>query len=178
MKGIRIRQETTADGPVVHEIVRLAFAQAEYSDHDEHNLVIRLRRSADFMPELSLVAEYGGRAVGHALFSRIKIHDGARAFDSLALAPVSVLPELQGRGIGSRLVMAGHAAARELGFGSVIVVGHPAYYPRFGYVPASRFGISAPFDIPDDSFMACELAPGALSGVRGCVEYPAEFLLG
>jgi predicted N-acetyltransferase YhbS len=94
---------------------------------------------------------------------------------SLALAPVAVLPEYQNQGIGGKLIMEGHRLARELGYGSVIVVGHPAYYPRFGYKPASRWNITASFEVPDEAFMALELLEGGLKDVSGEIEYVKEF---
>jgi predicted N-acetyltransferase YhbS len=174
---ILIRQEVSADYASVYEVIKAAFSNAEYTDHDEHNLVVRLRNSTAMIPELSLIAVDADNngIVGHILFTKNKIIGDKNEYTSLALAPVSVLPEMQGKGIGEKLILEGHKIALELGFNSVIVLGHPGYYPRFGYVPASRFGITAPFDVPDEAFMACELTAHALSGVEGVVEYPKEF---
>ena len=151
-----LRPECPADHAAIHELVRLAFAQAEHSDGDEHHLVDRLRRSQEYLPELSLVAEEDGQLVGHIMFTRLSI-DGVAA---LALAPVSVLPTHQGKGLGSALIRHGHAVARDLGWHFVVVLGHAGYYPRFGYKPASLFGIRPPFDVPDDVFMAVNLGSG------------------
>jgi predicted N-acetyltransferase YhbS len=84
---------------------------------------------------------------------------------------------MQGKGIEEKLILEGHKIALKLELNSVIVVGHPGYYPRFGYVPARRFGITAPFDVPDEAFMANELTANALSDIKGVVEYPKEFLI-
>jgi putative acetyltransferase len=124
---------------------------------------------------LSLVAESGGVIVGHILFFPIHIRSQAGLHPSLALAPVSVLPEFQNQGIGSRLVKAGLEICRNRGDRSVIVLGHKKYYPRFGFTPAGQWGIRCPFPSLPDSFMALELAPEGLAGVEGLVEYPAEF---
>ncbi|MCX6138563.1 MAG: N-acetyltransferase [Ignavibacteriales bacterium] len=173
--NVTIRQEAPADYEAVQEIVRLAFLAAPHADGTEHLLVERLRKSKHFIPALSLVAEVDGRCVGHILFSTITIRSGNIVHESLALAPVSVLPDLQRTGIGGKLIGAGHAVARQLGCDSIILVGHAEYYPRFGYRPASTWGITSSFDVPDECFMALELVPGALSSVSGVVEYPAEF---
>lgn len=174
---ILIRQEVNADFDHVYEVVKRAFQNAAHTTHDEQNLVVRLRDSIAFIPALSLVAEVNDKIVGHILFTKIKIKGDKKEYTSLELAPISVLPEMQGKGIGRRLILEGHKLALGLGFNSVLLVGYPEYYPRFGYVPASRFGITAPFDVPDEVFMACELSTNALSDTKGIVEYPNEFLI-
>lgn len=174
---ILIRRETAADFDRVYEVVEAAFLYAEHTNHDEQNLVERLRTSAGFIPELSLVAVVDRNIVGHILFTKITIQKDEKEFGSLVLAPVAVAPAMQGRGVGTKMIMEGHKAAKELGYSSVILVGHPGYYPRFGYVPASRFGITAPFEVPAEAFMAHELTPNGLVGVEGMVQFPQEFLL-
>lgn len=175
--NVLIRQERKEDYDKVYELVRAAFAQAEHTNHDEQNLVVRLRNSAAFVPELSLVAEAEDGIVGHILFTRAVIRQGTREHETLALAPLAVVPEYQRRGIGGQLIEAGHRVARELGFRSVLLVGHPAYYPRFGYRPAEPFGIVTDLDLPADVFMICELVKGGIDGVQGQVEFAAEFNL-
>lgn len=166
-----IRQEQEKDWGSVYGVVKAAFEDTEYADGDEQDLVNRLRKSKAFVPELSLVAEWESKVIGHILFTKSGIGDNV----SLALAPVSVLPEYQGKGVGGKLIEAGHRIAKTLGFDSVIVVGHPTYYPRFGYSSASKWGISAPFEVPDDCFMALELKKDGLKGVSGTAEHPKEF---
>ena len=168
---ILIRQEQKKDWDSVYSVVKAAFEGTEHADGDEQDLVNRLRKSEAFIPELSLVAEWEGKIIGHILFTKLKIGNN----EFLALAPVSVLPEYQGQGVGEKLIKAGYLLAKKLGFCSVIVVGHPTYYPRFGYTPASRWNISAPFEVPDNCFMAIELTKDGLKGVSGSVEYPQEF---
>lgn len=173
---LTITPETPFDYEGISKLVLEAFSAAEFTDGDEHNLVRRLRDSKAYIPELALVAKADGVIVGHVLFTKIKIHAvGGKVFDSLALAPVSVHPRYQRKGIGASLIAEGHRIAQKLGYSSVILVGHPGYYPRFGYVKASKFGISAPLDVPEDAFMAVELIEGALKDVTGKVEYPPEF---
>lgn len=131
--------------------------------------------SSSFIPELSLVAEMEGNIVGHLLLTKIKIRDGDEQWNSLALAPVSVLPEFQGKGIGGMLIEYAHHKARELGYESVVVVGHEKYYPKFGYQRADKFGIRAPFDVPPENCMVVELSEKSLARVHGVVEYAKEF---
>lgn len=173
---IIIRQETLEDYPWVVELTRRAFENMPFSDGDEDQLVVNLHKSESFISELSLVAELNGQVVGHILFTPLTIENGQEHFESLVLGPVSVLPELQNLGIGSQLIEAGHQKAKELGFNSIILVGHEHYYPRFGYKTASRWGIKVPFDLPsDDVFMAVELTRDALTGCSGMVRFPAAF---
>jgi putative acetyltransferase len=134
-----------------------------------------LRQSPAFVPGLSLVAVGGGRVVGHLLFTRIQIRSGETGTAALSLAPLAVLPARQRQGIGTALVKYGLAECRRLGHGIVVVLGHPAYYPRFGFIPAGTRGIRPPFGARPEAFMVLELVPGALAGVRGEVEYPLEF---
>ncbi len=167
---INIREERPQDYNQVYEVVKQAFAGAEHTNGDEQNLVNRLRRSEAYIPELSLVAEQEGKIVGHIMFTRLKAGNTVQ----LGLAPLSVLPSYQNQGIGSRLIEAGHQIARELGYEFSIVVGHAAYYPRFGYLPAAGFGIKAPFDVPPECFMAINLQ-GKKTRLNAVVEYSAEF---
>jgi len=175
---VMIRQEQAKDCEEVYELVAAAFAQAEHSDHDEQELVVRLRRSAPFVPELSLLAMVEEKIVGHIMFTRVVIRqEGQVPHETLTLAPLAVLPEYQGKGVGGRLIEAGHRAAREMGFKSVLLVGHPTYYPRFGYLPAERFGITTKLELPPDVFMACELVKGGFDGVTGRMVLAPEFNL-
>lgn len=173
--NINIRQEEPSDQPAVFKLIEAAFREEPMSDHTEQFLVERLRRSSAFIPELSLVAVEGSKIVGHILLTRINITNGAEEFDSLALAPVSVLPGYQRQGIGSRLIEKAHEIAAGLSYKSVILIGHENYYPRFGYRPASQFGIQLSFGAPDANCMAIELVENGLAGVRGTVVYPPAF---
>jgi predicted N-acetyltransferase YhbS len=118
---------------------------------------------------------YNNTIAGYILFFPIIIESGQYSYKSLALAPMAVLPDYQRRGIGRQLVQEGLIIAKDKGFNSVIVVGHPEYYPKFGFRPASLWKIRPPFDLPDNVFMALELEEGALKNVTGIVQYPVEF---
>jgi putative acetyltransferase len=113
--------------------------------------------------------------VGHLLFTNIKIKNEEQEYSSLALAPISVKPTFQKQGIGSQLIRFGLSRCVELGYTSVIVLGHEHYYPKFGFVPAAKWSIKAPFEVPSSFFMALELVEGGLTGVHGTVIYDAEF---
>lgn len=165
-----IRQEKVEDYDIVYDLVKKAFESAEHSDGNEQDLVAALRKSTAFIPELSLVAEVDGKIVGHILFTKIQIGD----FTEIAIAPLSVLPEFQNRGIGSALIKEGHRIAKKLGFRFSVVLGSDAYYQKFGYVPAENYGITAPFDVPSENFMAFEFCSDEkFSG--GVVKYAEEF---
>lgn len=166
-----IRQEESKDNRDVFNLIKSAFSDLKISDHDEQDLVERLRLSDAFIPELSLVAELDGNVIGHILFTKIKVGDMV----VLTLAPLAVLPSMQGKGVGTALMIEGHRIACDLGFDAVIVVGHEDYYPRVGYVPASDYGINMPFDVPDESFMVLDLSDNGLEHLYGVVEFPLEF---
>lgn len=163
-----VRAEYAADCEAIRAVNVRAFGR-----ENEGRLVDALRASAHFIPELSLVAVDEGRVVGHILFSRIHIRTPDRVVPALALAPMAVLPERHHQGIGSALVQRGLEECRRLGHQIVVVVGHPRYYPRFGFSSARAKGLEAPF--PDPVFMVQELTPGAFDGVAGTVEYPLAF---
>ena len=161
-----VREETPADADAIRAVNEAAFGRA-----GEGVLVDRLRHAGAL--GLSLLAELDGTVAGHLALSPVTI-DGACGAP-LGLGPMSVLPAYQGNGIGSRLVEEGLARARERGHGAVVVLGHPGFYPRFGFVPASRFGLRYDDRVPDEVFMAAELVPGALASASGFVRYRPEF---
>ena len=169
LNNIRVEQEN--DFQAVKEVNDLAFGQ-----EGESNLFDKIRKSAAFIPDLSLVVETEDKEiVGHILFSIVVIETEEGNVQSLALAPVAVKPDYQNEGIGSSLVWEGLKRSKELRYRSVIVLGHSAYYPRFGFIPASEKDIKSPFEVPDEAFMVFELQKGALDGVQGTVSYPKAF---
>lgn len=170
-----IRQENKNDFKEVFNLIEKAFKTEQFSDHKEQFLVQRLRNSKAFIPELSIVAEIKGKVVGYILVTKLKIKNELNEFDSLALAPVSVLPEFQNRGIGGKLIIKAHEIAKDLGYKSIILLGHENYYPRFGYEQADKYGIELPFEVPKENCMVIELIENGLNGVSGIVEYPKEF---
>lgn len=163
---MRIRKAEAADLPAIRKIHDAAFGGPA-----EGKLVAAL--VADGLDAVSLLARLDDEPVGHILFSPLTVEVDGRAIPALALAPVGVTPAYQKRGIGSALIEAGLAAAREGGWAAVIVLGHPQYYPRFGFRAALTAGFQAPFQ--GDAFMGLELQPGALNGHKGRIIYPVSF---
>ena len=162
-----IRAEKQNDRDTVHAVNTSVFETPS-----EANLVDTLREQAHTF--VSLVAEDNGEVVGHIMFSPVSL-SGHPNLKVMGLGPLAVAPEHQRKGIGSALVRAGLEQCRQLGFTAVVVLGHPEYYPRFGFSPSSRFDIDSQYDVPEEVFMAMELKPGALSGKTGRVKYHAAF---
>ena len=162
-----VRSERSGDVAAIRGVNLAAFESAVEAD-----LVDALRVQAT--PIVSLVADDSGSITGHILFSPVTL-SGSSDLKIMGLAPMAVLPARQREGIGSALVSAGLDACKRLGFGAVVVLGHAGYYPRFGFVPASRFGIASEYDVPDEVFMAIELEPGALNGTSGTIRYHSAF---
>lgn len=164
-----IRLETHWDHDAIRRLLTAAFGRSA-----EARLVDELRDSDAYVPQLALVAESSTVVLGHILFSRVELESDPPA-KVLALAPVAVFPAFQNRGVGSALIREGLARADRMSEPLVVVLGHPDYYPRFGFVPASTLGISAPWpDIPDEAFMVKPLS-GYRDEMRGTVRYPPAF---
>jgi putative acetyltransferase len=160
------RPETPDDVRAIREVNVAAFPTAAEAD-----LVDALRASDAWIEGLSIVTEdCEGTVVGHALLTRCHV-DGTPA---LALAPCAVLPRVQRSGAGSAAIRAGLEAARAMGENLVLVLGHAEYYPRFGFTPASTFGIRPSFEVPDGAMMALALEPDAETP-HGTIAYPAPF---
>jgi putative acetyltransferase len=168
-----IRPEKANDYQAIAAVIAQAFGQKT-----EAELVKQLRKKAAFIPDLSLVAVSAGRIVGHILLYPVELVGEESLRRSLSLAPLSVHPEFQRKSIGGQLIAAGLMKAKELGFESVTVVGYSAYYARFGFQRASGWGLSLPFDAPDEAFMALELIEDRLKDIRGVVRFPPEYLDG
>lgn len=167
---IEIRQEIKKDYEEVYNVVKIAFKTAEHSDGNEQELVVALRNSSSFIPELSLVAIQDNKIVGYILFTKIKIGE----YEELTLAPLAILPEYQKQGIGKKLIEEGHKIAKKLGYHFSVVLGSENYYPKSGYVPAIQYGIKAPFEVPNENFMAIKLNDFDKE-ITGTVKYAKEF---
>lgn len=176
MIDVIIREERQKDFEKINQVVKAAFKNVEQTDHTEHLLVEKLRKSQAYIPALSLVAQTPqGEIVGHLLLSKAHIINGSQSFEVLALAPLSVAPAFQRNSIGSKLIEAAHQRAKKLGYAAIVLLGHKDYYPRFGYKKASLFGVSFPFNAPDDCCMVAELRKNALRGISGVVCYSQAF---
>ncbi|HVI70327.1 MAG TPA: N-acetyltransferase [Pyrinomonadaceae bacterium] len=164
VRTFETREERADDVAAIRDVNRRAFGQDQ-----EGNIVDALRSNGAVL--LSLVATLNDQVVGHIMFSPISVDDVTGA----ALAPMAVLPEHQRSGIGSKLVEAGIRELQDAGYPFIIVLGHANYYPRFGFVPASRVGIKCEWQVPDDVFMVLILDQAKMAGVFGLAKYRHEF---
>jgi len=168
-----LRNEKKPDWKIVEQITYRAFLTAEHAGGDEALLARKLRSRAAFVPELDYVAELNGFVIGNIMYTRSKIvSDGGEdaaphEWETLTFGPVSVLPKYQRQGVGSALIRKTLEAARELGYRAVLIFGHESYYPRFGFKPASEFGITTADGKNFPAFMALPLYDGALDDIRG-----------
>ncbi len=168
MRGMPIiRKEYYEDWDAIRTVHERAFGQSTEAD------IIEALRNANGIT-LSLVAEDSRAVVGHILFSPVTVK-GSNV-PMAALGPMAVLPRIQRHGIGTLLVRSGMIICREVGMKAIIVLGHPNFYSRFGFAPASGFGLAPSWsNVPDDAFMALELVPGALAQTSGTVQYATAF---
>lgn len=164
---VLIRPETQEDHDAVHAVNLAAFDTPQ-----EAGLVDVLREQA--RPLVSIVAEEAGAILGHILFSPVSL-EGHLDLHLMGLAPMAVSPAHQRSGIGSRLVAAGLEHCGRLSCAAVVVLGHPAFYPRFGFAPASEVGIGCEYDVPPEVFMVLEIQPGALAARSGTIRYHPAF---
>jgi len=166
---VSIRRETSKDINSIRNVNEQAFGQAA-----EATIVDRLRNRNALT--LSLVATKDNQVGGHIALTKVTIESEDSSFEAITLAPMAVLPAYQRKGIGSQLVNAGLEECRRLGQEIVVVLGHPDYYPRFGFIPAKQKGIKCEFEVPDEAWMILELTEGILAGRTGTVEFQPEFL--
>jgi putative acetyltransferase len=164
---MNIRPERPADIPGIRAVNLMAFETSAEAD-----LVDALREQAEWT--VSLVADDGEALVGHILFSPVTLR-GHPELPVAGLGPMAVVPARQRQGIGSALIHDGLERCRQLGFGAVVVVGHPEYYPRFGFTAGSRFDLGCEYDVPDEAFMVLELDKGILTGKSGIIHYHPAF---
>jgi len=165
---IEIREEQRLDITSIRELNIKAFGQSQEAD-----IVDQLRPSCNDL--LSLVAVLENQVVGHILFSPATIEGQGRNVSGMALAPMAVLPEYQRQGIGSELVRAGISKLKNKQCPFVLVLGHVEYYPRFGFEPASLYGIRSEWEVPDEVFMILVLNEAEMKGVSGVAKYRQEF---
>ncbi|MHB1043056.1 MAG: GNAT family N-acetyltransferase [Eubacteriales bacterium] len=165
-----IRRETPEEFSQIYDLVKVAFQTAKVSDGKEQDFVNQLRSSGNYIPELALVAEENGKLIGHIMLTKTYIVNSGKKFETLLLAPISVALEYRNRGVGSNLIKESFKLAKKMGYTSVLLVGDPAYYQRFGFKAAVNFGIKHIHNIPDENVMACELVPDALYGISGTTD--------
>ena len=166
-----IRRETASDFDEIYNLVKIAFQTAKVSNGKEQDFVNELRGSQNYIPELALVAQKNEILIGHIMLTRKMITTNNSDFEMLYLAPVSVVLEHRNKGVGSKLINESFKIAKQLGYNSVILVGDPAYYSRFGFATSKNFGITSAQNIPAEYVLACELIPNTLKGIEGTVSF-------
>lgn len=168
-----IRTENKSDYNQVFKVNYEAFRNRE----DEPKLVEKIRDSEQFISELSIVAEENNEILGHILLSKAEVIEGDINHEVIVLAPIAVKPELQNMGIGSKLIQEGLERCKNLGYGLVLLIGHPTYYPKFGFKQARQYGLELKqFNVSDEVFMVCEVIEGELDKIKGELRYPETFL--
>jgi predicted N-acetyltransferase YhbS len=156
--------------------IKTAFRNVAASNHDEQDLVLKIRESAEYNYELEVVAKTDdGDVIGHAMLSEIKIINDETRYTALALAPLTVLPEYQNKGIGKALVQAVEERAKAQEYTTIIVLGDPNYYGKLGYEEASKYDIASPFGVPSEHFMVKFLWDQLVERPNGDVVYPESF---
>jgi len=165
-----VRREKPEEFPQIYDLVKVAFQTAKVSNGKEQDFVNQLRSSNNYISELALVAEENGGLIGHIMLTKTYIVNNSNKFETLLLAPISVVLEHRNKGVGSNLIRESFKLAKEMGYTSVLLVGDPAYYHRFGFKAAVNFGIKHVQNIPDENVMACELVPDALHGISGTTD--------
>ena len=169
MQAITVRAETADDIKAI-DVVHLSAFEGD----DEVGFIDSLRDTSGYIPELSLVAEFNGRIVGHILLTKICLQQGSKSVDILALAPMAVVPSQSHRGIGSELVNTAIEMAKGRGYKAIAVIGHPEFYQRFGFKLASSWKMGVNLSIDQDLVTAMELQRGALDD-GGNLIYPSQF---
>lgn len=165
---MNIREEQLSDIEKIYQVNTEAFETKAEAD-----LVNALRNSG--CNYISLVAEIESKIVGHILFTPVELTENKNNLKIMGLAPMAVVSQFQKNGIGSKLVNAGLEICKSQGYEAVVVLGHPAYYPKFGFVPSVNYSIKSEYDVPAGVFMVLELAPEALKGHKGIIKYHEEF---
>lgn len=160
----------------VDKLIRNAFTQSEHGYSNESELVEKIRKDKSYVPELELIAlDDSKQIIGYGLLSEVSIVNSSQEFIGLVLAPLAVSPNAQGKGVGGTLLTILEHSATKLGYNYISILGHADYYPRFGYAPASKYQVKAPFNVPDEVFMIKPLTPTGLDTVQGTIKYSEAF---
>lgn len=173
---MQLRTTHTTDYLDIASLVKEAFENSEYGYNGESELVDQLRYTNSYVPELEIVATENKKIVGHGMLSEVEVVNQNKTLCiGLALAPLSVATAYQGRKIGENLLLTLETKAKGLNYKFIVILGSASFYSRYGYVPASKYNIEAPFDVPDESFMIKLLSENALNGISGVIQYSEVF---
>jgi len=165
--NLNIRQERQSDFKQIYNLVKVAFQTAKVSNGKEQDFVNELRNSGNYIPELALVAEENHKIIGHIMLTKSYISSSSGKTETLFLGPISVVLEHRNKGVGSQLINKSFELAKSVGYKSVVLVGDPAYYSRFGFRKSADLGIRHLQQIPEEYVLACELVPGTLHCISG-----------
>lgn len=170
-----IRKLTVTDIEAVDELIFQAFLNSEHGYGNEVELVHRIRKSPEYKDDLEMVFVKSELLIGYGLLSEVHVVNGQQRYKGLVLAPLAVAVGEQGKGIGTALLESLESQAKKMNYPYISILGDPAYYGRFSYVPASQYAIQAPFEVLDQAFMIKALHPGSLDTVSGLLQYPKTF---
>ena len=170
---ISVRRERPGDFDAIDHLLREAFLDAPFSDHTEHELVHRLRRTTAYIPDLALVADFDHTPIGYVMMTAAEVMGRENTSKIALLAPLAVLPDFRGLGIGRRLMHEAHAEALRHGFPAVVLIGMPEFYAPLGYRPCSDFGLIFRDDVPDRYTLAMPLTSDAIQ--QGIVLWDKAF---
>jgi len=169
--SITFRSEDPSDHSAINELLGGVFG-----GEGEIKLIEDCRVSEEFISQLAIVALDEGKVVGHILFHPVLIETKEGNSSVLTMAPMAVSPDVQNKGVGTKLLTHGLNECKRLGHKIVVVIGHPNFFAKFGFIPAIEKGLEIMFPVPDEAFMVCELEPGALDNISGTVEFPGIFV--
>lgn len=174
---MQIRMIDKKDFPIVDKLIRKSFEHTEHGYDNESELVDKIRASNAYIPSLEMVAvDDSDSIVGHGLLSEVSVIDSNKfSHVGLVLAPLDVAINHQNKGIGSKILTTLEKEAKRMHYRFISILGHPNYYPRFGYVPAIEYNIHAPFDVPNEAFMIKPLYDNALDSISGTIKYSKAF---
>lgn len=172
---MQIRTVTKNDYHEIDKLIREAFTNTAHGYGGEAELVDKIRESDTYISDFEVIASEDDQIIGYGLLSKVNILNENNTFSGLVLAPLAVLPKYQRTGAGKSMINELETRAKKHNYRFISILGHPDYYPKFGYLPASKFHVNAPFDVPDEAFMIKPLYTGALDGISGIIKYSKAF---
>ncbi|MGM0218687.1 GNAT family N-acetyltransferase [Enterococcus sp. AZ126] len=172
---MKIRKVTSKDYKEISELIKESFTNTENGYGHEAELVDKIRVSDCYNDELEIIATENEKIIGHGLLSEVNIVNDNQKFKGLVLAPLGVATDYQGKGVGKKILQELENRAEKLNYKFISILGHPSYYTRFGYIPASKYNIKPPFDVLDEVFMIKPLRSNSLNNINGTIRYSRAF---